>query len=236
MSLAARADEIARADRLFRGRDDTANLRQAISVLEGRLTSGKAEFAVLWRLAKYRYYLSCRARAPGAQAKLLKSAIRGARATCRVDAQRPEGHFWLAVSYGEYADLKGAAKALKLLPAIQREYEAVLAIDPRYENGAAYEALGELDIRLPPRLGGNTDRGLERLEHGLSVAPTNADLKVTLARAYAGHRRKEEARRLLEQVLASRDPLKSAAEQEHVNAKARRLLDELRSGTDLDWM
>jgi Tfp pilus assembly protein FimV len=69
---------------------------------------------------------------------------------------------------------------------------------------------------------------VELLERGLEAAPTNADVKVTLARAYAKSGRRDDARRLMEQVLASRDPLKTAAEQEHVNDKARRLLAELR--------
>jgi tetratricopeptide (TPR) repeat protein len=223
----ARGEDIAHADALFGERDDTAKLRQAIAVLESG-PRGNDTFDVLWRLAKYRYYEGARERDPGKQAKLLKASIRSARRACRLAPGRPDGHFWLAESYGEYADLKGASKALKLLPAIRHAYEAVLSIDADYENGAAYEELADLDIRVPSRLGGNQERGVELLERGLEAAPTNADVKVTLARAYAKSGRRDDARRLMEEVLALRDPLKTAAEQQRVNDKARHLLEELR--------
>jgi TRAP transporter TatT component family protein len=145
-------------------------LRQAIVLLELPDHAVDTDFDVLWRLAKYRYYDAVREPDARWRAKLVKGSIRAGRCAQRLNPGRPETHFWLAVGYGEYADTKGAPKALKLLPSIRREYEAALRLDPTYENGAAYEGLGDLHVRVPPRLGGDPEQGVKELERGLVAA------------------------------------------------------------------
>jgi len=160
--------------------------------------------------------------------KLLESAIDAAKKAVALKNERPEGHFWLAASTGEYAGLKGSFRTLWLIKTIRREFEAVLKIDPAYENGDAYLALGELDIRLPKLFGGDDQRGIQRLETGLKVGPKNADLKLTLAENYAKQGRVVEARTLAESVLSVDDPSRTASEQEEFRNKARRLLNKLK--------
>jgi tetratricopeptide (TPR) repeat protein len=115
-----------------------------------------------------------------------------------------------------------------LVKTIRKEFEAALAIDPAFENGAIYSALGQIDWNLPRLLGGNERRGIERLEEGLKVGARNAELKVTLAGIYQKKGRTDEARKLLESVLTDSDPARSANEMAELKAKARTLLEKLK--------
>ncbi len=77
----------------------------------------------------------------------------------------------------------------------------VVKLKDTYENGNAALALGEIDRELPGVMGGNKKRALSLFEQGLKVAPENLDLKVALAKAYKDAGRKDEAQRLLEEVV-----------------------------------
>src|SRR5262249_45380044 len=133
-------------------------------------------------------------------------------------------HFWLAVSYGTYAELKGVFRSLWLLRTIRTEFNTVFKIDPNYENGSVYLALGQMDVRLPRLLGGNEQRGIARLENGLSGSPQNAELTRFLGETYLKMGKKKEGKQLLEKVLALQDPFCSPKELANIRSHAQRLL------------
>lgn len=222
---ALQAGPIERADVLFAARDNGDNLKQATSTMEQLTTREPANYEAWWRLARLRYYLADREKDSSKKSKVLQAGVQAAMKAVVLDAKRVEGHFWFAANEGEYADLKGALQSLNLVKTIRKEFEAALAINPAYENGAIYSALGQIDLNLPRLLGGNDRRGIERLEEGLKVGPNNAELAVTLAEVYAKKGRKDEARKLLESVISGNDPARSPAELAELKSKARSLLD-----------
>jgi tetratricopeptide (TPR) repeat protein len=222
------ADSTARADELFRARDNGDNLRQAASLMEQLTVHEPSNYDAWWRLARVRYYLGDREKDPSKKTRLFQAGVDAAKKAVALDDKRVEGHFWFAANEGEYADLKGVLQSLNLVKTIRKEFEAALAIDPAYENGAIYSALGQIDLNLPRLLGGNERRGIERLEEGLKIGANNAELKVTLAGVYQKKGRADEARKLLESVLGSNDPARSAAELDELRTKARALLDKLK--------
>ena len=219
------SDQIVQAERLFAGRDDIGNLGRAVSLLEDLGARQPKNYEILWRLSKYRYYSSDRETDSARKKKLLESGVDAGKKALEVDASRPEGHFWLGANYGDLAELKGAFSSLSLIKVIRKEFEAALNADPTYENGASYLALGEMYLSLPTLLGGSDRRGLELLEKGLQAAPTNAELKLTLAETYAKKGRKDEARRLLDSVIRDPDPARTPRELQEIREKARALLE-----------
>jgi tetratricopeptide (TPR) repeat protein len=227
-SLPSQQNQIQRADRLFAGRDNVDNVKRAVTLVEDLRARNPSNYEALWRLAKYKYYVADREKDQANKSKLLEAGIEAAKKAVQLNDKRPEGHFWLAANYGEYADLKGAFTSLGLIKTIRKEFETVLKIDPTYEDGAAYMALGEMDLRLPGLLGGNDRRGVEILESGLRVGPNNSELKLALAGRYARNGKKDEARKLLESVLKVNDPSRTAAEQEELRSEARGQLEKLR--------
>jgi tetratricopeptide (TPR) repeat protein len=227
-SVPPQEDQIHRADNLFAGRDNIENLKQAVSLVEDLRVHNPSNYEALWRLAKYKYYVADREKDQANKFKLFEAGIEVAKKAVQLNDKRPEGHFWLGANYGEYADLKGGFTSLGLIKTIRKEFEAVLKIDPTYENGAAYLALGEMDLSLPGLLGGSERRGFEMLENGLIVGPSNSELKLALAERYAKNGNKDEARKLLESVLRVNDLLRTAAEQEELRSEARSQLAKLK--------
>lgn len=224
----AQADPIARADELFAARDKGDNLKQAAVAMEQFTVRDQSNYEAWWRLARLRYYLGDREKDSSRKARVFQAGVDAAKKAVALDDKRVEGHFWFAANEGEYADLKGALQSLNLVKTIRKEFEAALAINSGYENGAIYSALGQIDLNLPRLLGGNERRGIERLEEGLKLGANNAELKVTLAGVYQKKGRTEEARKLLESVLDSNDPARSPTELEELRTKARALLDKLK--------
>jgi tetratricopeptide (TPR) repeat protein len=224
----AQENATAKADKLFAARDNIESLNQAASLMEDLAKREPSNFEAFWRLARYKFYLADHEKDDSKKGKMLGAAMDAGKKAVELDGGRVEGHFWLAASTGEYADLKGALKSLSLVRTVRREFEGALAINPSYENGDIYSALGQIDLNLPKLLGGNDRRGLERLEAGLKVGPNNSDLKVTLAEVYVKKGRNNEARGLLESVLSASDPARTPLEQEDIKAKARRLLEKLK--------
>jgi tetratricopeptide (TPR) repeat protein len=221
-------DPIARADELFATRDNADSFKQAISLMEQVTAREPSNYESWWRLARLRYYFGDREKDKAKKTRLFQAGVEAGKKAVALDDKRVEGHFWFAANEGEYADLKGALQSLGLVKTIRKEFEAALAINPAYENGAIYSALGQIDLNLPRLLGGNERRGIERLEEGLKVGPSNAELKVTLAEVYQKKGSRDEARKLVESVLNVSDPARSTIEMEELRAKARVLLDKLK--------
>lgn len=218
-------DSNARADELYAARDNIDNLKQLVILMEQSAVRDPKNYEAWWRLARARYYAGDREKDQAKKERLFLSGVDAAKKAIELDDKRVEGHFWYAANEGEYADLKGALQSLGLVKTIRREFESALAINPAYENGTIFSALGQIDLNLPRILGGNEKRGIERLEAGLKVGPDNAELKVTLAEVYIKKGRKDEAKPLLESVIKNSDPARSPIEMDELRTKARALLE-----------
>jgi len=227
-SPSAQGDSIARADQLFAARDNADKLKEAVLLMEQLSGREPTNYEAWWRLARARYDAGDREKAQTKKTSMFQSGVDAAKKAVALDDKRVEGHFWFGANEGEYADLKGALQSLGLVKTIRKEFEAALAINPAYESGAIYSALGQIDLNLPRLLGGNERRGIERLEEGLRIGPNNAELKVTLAEVYIKKSRKDEARKLIESVLTANDPARSAMELEELRTKARALLEKIK--------
>jgi len=228
LSIQAQDTPFAKVDKLFIERDQIDSLKQAIAMMEELRAKDQSNYEALWRLARLKYYLADQETDAAKKTKLYEGAIEAAKKAVALDGNRVEGHFWLGACDGEYADLKGALSSLGLVKIIRKEFEAALAINPMYENGAVYLALGQMDLSLPRLFGGSDKRGLERLEQGAQAAPTNIELKLALAEAYNKKGRKDDARRLLESIATTNDPARSPKELADLRNKARQQLDKLK--------
>lgn len=193
-------DPVGDADKLFTRADDPAKDMQALAILEKALMSEGKNYDLLWRAARAAYYVGDF----GDQADKNKFFDKGIALSLRAVALQTnsvEGHFWLAANYGGKAQLVGAIKALSTVKKIRNEMLMVVKLNETFENGNAYLALGEIDRELPSVMGGSKKRAISYYEQGLKLAPENLDLKVALSKAYKDAGRKDEAKRLLEEVI-----------------------------------
>jgi len=115
--------------------------------------------------------------------------------------QRVEGHFWLGASYALTAEARNFLRAWLLVDTISREMEAVVRLDPDYEQGAGLRNLARLDYRAPIFKGGDKRRSIEVLEGCLTRHPEDSLAMLYLADSYLALGLREEAREQLEKIL-----------------------------------
>jgi tetratricopeptide (TPR) repeat protein len=211
------------ADNLFTFGDDAGRDKQSLGVIERALAANGNDYQWLWRAARAYYFAGDEAAKSEKESFFEKGINTGQRAVA-AEPNSVEGHFWLAVNYGGYSEQKGVFKALTTVKKIRAEMEMVLRLNDRYQDGGAYLALGEMDRQLPRIIGGNMNRAIQRLEQGMNVAPHNLEIKLALGQAYQEKDRKEDARRVFQEIIQKQSPTKS---ERHVQEKAQRLIGKL---------
>jgi tetratricopeptide (TPR) repeat protein len=219
----ANANQYQEADNLLTLGDDAGRDKQSMGVIERALASNGNDYQWLWRAARVYYFVGDQAPKSEKVSYFEKGIDVGLRAVA-AQPNAVEGHFWLGVNYGGYSDQKGVFKALATVSKIRSEMETVLRLNDRYQDGGAYLALGEMDRQLPRIVGGNMNRAIQRLEQGVSVAPANLEIKLALGQAYEEKGRKEDARRMYQEIIQKQSPNKSES---HVQEKAKRLIAKL---------
>jgi tetratricopeptide (TPR) repeat protein len=194
-----------------------------MDVIERALAANTNDYQWLWRASRVYYFVGEEA-AKSDKASFYEKGINVGQRAVAAQPDSVEGHFWLAVNYGGYSEEKGVFKALTTVKKIRAEMETVLRLNDRYQDGGAYLALGEMDRQLPRIIGGNINRAIQRLEQGASVAPNNLEIKLALGQAYEEKGRKEDARRMFQEIIQKQSPTKA---ERHVQEKAQRLIGKL---------
>lgn len=215
---------IEQVDRLFSYGEDAARDRQAFALIERAVTSETKDYQLLWRAARACFYAGEEAQGKDRKISFYDRGIELGERAVAVDPNRAEGRFWLGANYGGASEQKGAFNAVRTIGKIRAEMEAVVRIQPGYEDARAFQALCELDRQLPRLLGGNNARAIRYCEQGLERAPRNLELKLALARAYLEAKRRDEARQQLQEIVAMKvNPARARAER-GAQEEARRLL------------
>ena len=222
-TLSASTDPVADSDALFSYGEDPARDLQALATLTGALVTDAHNYQMLWRAARAYYLVGDDASDREKQRYFERGIEMGQRAV----AQQPdgvEGHFWLAANYGGLSEIQGIWQALQLVKHVRTEMETALRLQPDYENGNAYRALGEIARQLPGVLGGNLKRAIAYFEQGLRVAPQNMRLKLALAKAYLEAGQREASQQLLAEILQMPVRSERTHADQRTQDKARQLL------------
>lgn len=206
------------ADSLYEQYRRTENLdplRQAVSILDQLAGADPNNYNVAWRRSRAYYHLGDDTKGSSEKLKLFDQAMQAGTHATELNSGGADGHYWLGVSDGGYGEVKGMFKALSLTKSIRKEMETVIRINPSYESAGAYVVLGRMDFELPGLLGGSKKRAIQEYQDGLKLAQ-NPLLKVYLADSLIDDGQKDQAKGLLDQVLAehSGDPNLRDAQQE----------------------
>ena len=135
---------------------------------------------------------------------------------------------WLAASMGALAESFGLRQGLKYRGEIKDELLTVLRLDPAYEQGSAYRALGRWYYKVPGLFGGSDKKSEEHLRKSLTYNPNSTASLYFLAETLIALNRKPEAKEMLERVLAAPGASGWTAEDRDFKAKAQRLLSTLK--------
>jgi tetratricopeptide (TPR) repeat protein len=215
---------IAQADKLYAGREDLAQARQAIALLRQARSSDLGNYEAAWKLAKFNYYLGDSTKSGDERERSFRDGIEAGKAAVKLQPEKPEGHFWLGANYGGKAQAS-TLSGFSAVKDIRQEMETVLRLDEGFESGSAYMALGQLYLEAPGMLGGDSHKAVEVLEKGLHYGLNNSPYRLQLAKAYLAVKRKDDARKQLNELLDIKpDPL-YLPEFKKATEEARKLLD-----------
>jgi tetratricopeptide (TPR) repeat protein len=216
------AEAIAQADQLYAQREDLMRVRQGIALLRQAKTTDFANYDAAWRLSKFNYYLATHADGDERD-KAFREGIEAGKEAVRLQAGRPEGHFWLGANYGGSVE-KGTVAGLATVDDIRNEMNAVLKIDEGYQDGSAYMVLGLVDLKAPKLLGGDPQKAVTEMEKGLRFGETNAFLRLHLAEAYQATGRQADARQQLDAIINMTPDPNYLPEYKEAVAEARQIL------------
>ena len=163
---------------LYKGRADLASARQAAEIWEARLKTNPRDFESAWKVARAMYWIGPHEEKDDGRKTFERGVAAGKQASA-ISPDRPEGHFWTAANMGALAESYGLRQGIKYRGPIKDELERVLKIDPAFQKGSAYAALGRWYHMVPGLFGGSEAKSEEYLRKALTY-----DTDGILARFY----------------------------------------------------
>ena len=218
------AENIAKADALFRQREDIEKLREAVKLLEQIRNPDARNFETEWKFAKYNYFLGKQTTDEKESEKAFEDGANAGRIASRVETRKPDGYFWFGANLGEQAKKSPVTVGIKSVGDIREAMNKVIEIQPDYQGASAYDALGQLELatRLTT---GKTEKAVEYLEKGVEIENNNTYLRLHLAEAYLALDRKADAKKQLEYLLQMKPSPDYAVEYKETVEAAKKLLE-----------
>jgi hypothetical protein len=201
-SLALGQQPAADPDPLYARRAEIASARQAADIWQARVDRNPRDFESAWKLARARYWLGGHA-PEGERRAVLEQGIAAARTAIAVEPDKPEGHFWLAANMGALAESFGLRQGIKYRGDIKNELLTVLRLDPAFQQGSADRALGRWYYKVPGLFGGSNRKSEEHLRRSLTYNPSSSASLFFLAETLIAMKRKDDARSVLERLIAA---------------------------------
>ena len=226
-SLAIAPQPAGDPDALYARRAELASARQAADIWQARVQQNPKDFESAWKLARARYWLGGHA-PEGERRALLEQGIAAARTAIALTPDKPEGHFWLAANMGALAESFGLRQGIKYRGDIKNELLTVLRLDAAFQQGSADRALGRWYYKVPGLFGGSNRKSEEHLRKSLTYNPSSTASLYFLAETLIDARRKDDARAVLERLIAAPIDPDWAAEDREFKEKAQQLLRTLR--------
>ncbi len=217
-------ERIAEADGLFAQRSDLDKLREAVAIIESLRNPSARFYEVEWKFSKYSLFLGRRLETESQKEAVFEKGRAAGLIASRIEPEMPDGHFWYGANLGELSKLSPVTVGIKSIDDIRETMNKVIEIQPDYQAASAYDALAQLE--LATRIyGGKAEKAVELLEKGSSLSPANAKLKADLAEAYLAVRRKDAARKQIDDVLKMEPHPDYVVEHNEAVEKAKQLLN-----------
>ena len=193
-------------DVLYRQRADPARARDAIGIWESRLKANPGDYESAWKIARATYWIGPHEKKEAGRTTLERGVAAGNQATA-IAPDRAEGYFWTAANMGALAESYGLRQGLKYRGAIKDALERVVKIDPSFQRGSAYSALGRWYHMVPGLFGGSEAKSEEYLRKALSYNPDSVLAHYYLAQTlFERDKASESVNELKKAIAATSDP------------------------------
>ena len=215
-------------DALYTDRENLPSAKKAADTWAARLAANPKDFDSAYKLARARYWLGTNGLPEPERKAALEAGIAAARSAIAINAQRPEGHFWLAANMGALAESFGMRQGIKYRGPIKDALLMTLKLDPAFLDGSADRALGRWYYKVPGLFGGSNKQSEVHLRKSLTYNPNSIISHIFLAETLADMGRNDEAKKEAQAALdAPLDP-NWAPEDRRFKETAKRLLRDLR--------
>ncbi len=204
-----RHDTIKQANALFDNYDkDITNLQKSIDMYD-RITKESSSSHELYT-AYYKTamtYLIMGDFANLTHTDAINDYEKGAAAAKKAIAINPngsEGYFWYAGNIGKIARKKNFLEALDILPKFLFYLSKSYKLNPK--STFVLEAYSELYYELPWAFGGSSSKSIEYAKRALKIDPNYTMPLTTMAKVYIKQGKYNDAKKVLEEVLNSKNP------------------------------
>lgn len=194
------AESIAEADGLYAQRKDLATARKGIIALRQARIRDTGNYEAAWKLARLDYFLGSHSKDDAERDAAFRDGIEAGKSAVLIQDNKADGHFWLGANYGGSAELSILA-SLSSIQDIRTELEKVIQLDESYAAGSAYLGLGQLYLKAPKVMGGDSKKAVDYLEKGLRFGSNNALLRLRLAEGYHALGRDQDAQKQIDFIL-----------------------------------
>jgi tetratricopeptide (TPR) repeat protein len=214
-------------DALYKERENLASARKATEIWAARLAANPQDFESAYKLSQARYWLGTNGLPAPERKAALEAGIAAARSAIAINAQRPEGHFWLAANMGALAESFGLRQGIRYRGQIKDALLATLKLDPGFLQGSADRALGRWYYKVPSLFGGSNKKSEEHLRKSLTYNPNSVISHLFLAETLVDMGRKDEARKECQAAIDAPFDPDWTPEDKRFKETAKRLLRDL---------
>lgn len=196
------SESVAAAEKLFGDRTDIEMLRLSVKTLADARNPNQRNYEVEWKFAKYSYFLGKAEQTEKDAIEAFEKGRDAGRIASRIESDKADGHFWFAANLGELSRISPITVGIKSVDDLRESLNTVIAIEPNYQNGSAYDALGQLEMATRTLKGGTNEKAIEYYEKGVELSPDNANLRLHLAEAYLAAKKDGDAKKQLNALFA----------------------------------
>ena len=163
---------VGRADDLYRTRGRAGAVRESVMILSGA-RGGNDRYEVQWRLARALFFLGQEATTRVTKTQLHAAGIGAGERAVALNAERVEGHFWVGVNLGLFAESRGGLRGARSLLWAKSELKLAMKINEAYHDGGPLRVLGRLAHHAPRLLGGGRRQSEKYYDRAMEIAPAN---------------------------------------------------------------
>lgn len=215
---------ISRSESLFKERADVAKLRESVKVLAQGRDANNRNYEVEWKFAKFSYFLGKALTDEKESSAAFEKGKEAGQIASRIEANKPDGHFWYAANLGELARRSPITVGIKSVSEIQAAMNKVIEIEPGYQAASAYVALAQIELKTT-MTGGKAEKAAELLEKAFAIEKNNTNIRLQLAEAYLAMDKDAEARKQIDELLKMKPHPDYVPEYNEDVAKAKKLLE-----------
>jgi tetratricopeptide (TPR) repeat protein len=218
------AEAIAKAETLFKEREDVSKLREAVQTLAAARDMNNRNYEIEWKFSRFNYFLGKYATDEKESEKAFENGIAAGKIASRMEPGKPDGYFWYGANLGEQAKRSQVTVGYTSIDDIREAMNKVIEIQPDYQNASAYDALAQIELKAGFLGGGKPEKAIEYLEKALEIEKDNTYIYLHLAQAYLAVKRDADAKKQLEYLLKMRPKPDYVPEYRETTEEAKELL------------